>query len=87
VESGDRNYIRLMNSNIGFALEVNRASDLGFPSSYALSARGIADHACVAFQEFEDDRTRKIRGMTAAVLLKTIFQLSLRYIANQSIDH
>jgi hypothetical protein len=83
VESSDTKSIRLINSNVGFAMEVDSARDLGFPPNYALSTGRIVDHACVMFQ---DNHAWKIRDMTAAVALKTMYTSCMDFSNQQEPD-
>jgi hypothetical protein len=75
-DTGDTKFIRLRGSNAGFAMDVNRESDLGFPRQFALST-GINDqHACVVFAE---KTAWKIKEMTAAVELKTLYSSCMEF--------
>jgi hypothetical protein len=85
---GDPAMIRLKNSKVGFAMNVETTRDLGFSPGYALSNGGSIDHACMVFQDFDEEgnHTGKAGDLTAAVNLKTIYNSCMPYYVQQGLD-
>jgi hypothetical protein len=59
----------LPGTNVGFAREVSRESNLGFPPTYGRADRSICDHACV-FVHAKDGSNFTCYDVTASVELK-----------------